>query len=65
MLDLYETDLGDDGAQALAESKYLSNLETLILNHNDISEEVEEVIKNSKNLPSLTKVVFKPVMAEH
>ena len=41
-------------------SKNLSNLQTLILIHNDINEETQELIKNSKNLPNLTKVVFLP-----
>ena len=49
----------------MAESKYLSKLETLILIHNDINEETQELIQKSKNLPNLTKVVFRPATAEH
>lgn len=58
LLDLYETEITDEGAKAIAESKHLSNLQTLVLIHNTISEEAQELIKNSKNLPNLNNVVF-------
>ncbi|MDP6734990.1 MAG: hypothetical protein QF732_00640, partial [Nitrospinaceae bacterium] len=61
---LYETEIGNEGGKALAESKVLSNLETLVLIHNDITEDVQELIRNSKNLPKLSKLTFRPAPTE-
>ena len=59
LLDLYECEITDEGARAIAESKHLKNLKSLVLIHNDISDEVQELIKNSPNLPNLENLVFR------
>jgi len=61
---LYETDLGNRGARALAESTSLPNLETLVLIHNDVGDEVQALFKDNKNFPKMKDVYFFTAKAE-
>ena len=64
LIDLYETDLGNMGARALAEATKLPNLETLVLIHNDVGEGVQALFKDNKNFPKLKDVYFFTAKAE-
>ena len=64
-MDLYETEIGDRRAKALANSTNLPNLQTLVLIHNDIGEGVQALFKDNKNFPKLENVYFyKPKQEE-
>ena len=65
LMDLYETEIGDLGAKALANSTNLSNLQTLVLIHNDIGEGAQALFKDNKNFPKLENIYFnKPKQTE-
>jgi len=48
--------IGDEGAESIAECPYLANLENLILNHNEIGDEGAVALANSTNLPKVTQL---------
>ena len=55
---------GVAGARILAESTTLRNLETLVLIHNDIGNEVQALFKDNKNFPKIKDVYFFTAKAE-
>jgi Ran GTPase-activating protein (RanGAP) involved in mRNA processing and transport len=48
--------IGDEGAESIAECPYLKNLENLVLNLNEIGDEGAILLANSPNLPKVTQM---------
>jgi Ran GTPase-activating protein (RanGAP) involved in mRNA processing and transport len=57
-LDLAKNKIGDDGGKAFAESQTLTSLKYVDLFGNGISQETQEIIKESLNFKNLQHLVL-------